>query len=311
MKQESVREHRFEVARNHDGWRLDQYLTHKLGRLTRSQAQRIIKVGHVETSSSRRMKVGLILREGDTIVVRQTYGFEADWGDQVRVLEVTPSRVVLEKPAGMLVHPTANAYFNTLTDWAERSGYGRLHVVHRLDRETSGVIVFGRDSTSAGELGAQFNGGAVHKEYLALVVDKGRRHEVGAGGESSAPLGFDESSVLPRLKVWSGSWAAGTRWLCIGRTGEQALLKVWIEGGRQHQIRAHLAMFGTPIAGDKLYLHGDVFYRDWLEGKADTKVLEREFHALHAYPLKIPCLGIDAVGSLPPSCGEDFGTVIP
>ncbi len=278
----SVRERRFAVEANYNGWRLDHFLTQKISRLSRSQVRRIITSGGVSIEPTRRIKAGTIIRNGEWVIVRQHLGPEDDLYDDVVVLVRTPRYVAFNKPAGMLIHPTASAYRNTLARYAEERGFGVLHVVHRLDRETSGVVLMARTPTAARGLSHAFAIGSVEKTYRALVVDPSGLHQPGMRGAIDVPLGFDEASALPTLKIHRGLWQAHTFWRCVARHGDRAELLVNIEHGRQHQIRAHLALYGTPIVGDKLYLHGEAYFLQWADGTADPSVLAAPRHALHA-----------------------------
>lgn len=283
--EEVTYERRYIVARNYSGWRLDRYIAEKISRMTRSHAHRIIRGGGVRVDPARKIKPGTLLREGDRVVVVQSFGEEQVQFDAVRVLRETESWVAFDKPAGMLVHRTARAFANTLTRYAEQAGYGDVRVVHRLDRETSGVMVMARGVEASQVWTERFAQNAVEKRYLTVVVDPEGVHAVGVEGESQTPLGYVLDTRLPNIVIGEGDWAACTRWRCMERVDDLALLEVVIEGGRQHQIRVHLSMVGTPIVGDKLYLHGEDFYLAWLEGEAETSVLRAPRQVLHAWRL--------------------------
>lgn len=303
---EDLRERTFSVDQNHHGWRLDAFLAARIRRLSRSAAARIIRGGGVRLVPERRARPASTVRQGDTVVLRQHLESELLQYDALRVLLQTPAFVAIDKPAGMLVHPTATAFRNTVMQWAtDVGGFPEACVVHRLDRETSGVMIFARGPAHARRLSAAFaSPGAVLKRYLAIALDPQARYAVGDHGTIDIPLGFDETSVLPRLVMGRGTLSALTHWRCVQRgvgTGSDlALLEVEIAGGRQHQIRAHLALVGTPIVGDKLYAHGAEYYLDWVEGRADRSVLRCDRQALHASELELEDEGVRHVLCAPP-----------
>ena len=297
------RERRFLVSANTKGWRLDSFLAHKIGRMSRSKAARIIRGGGVTIESSverGRVKPNSRVQLEDCVVLHQSLDAEQLLDHHVSVLFQNAEWVAFDKPAGMLVHPTARAYHNTLIGYGERQGLGPLFVVHRLDRETSGCLLMARDSVVAKELTAIFAKGKASKYYQAVVFDPNRRWPLASRGENEEGLGYDRESSLPELKIGPGCWPAKTCWQCIKRLGPLALLDVQIQGGRQHQIRAHLALAGTPIWGDKLYLWGEAFFKAHADGLVkDYPAWLPEFHLLHAKRLAIDGLSIAFSSPLP------------
>lgn len=292
-----VRVRVFEVEGNYAGWRLDRYLMQKIGRLTRSQLGKVVRSGLVEVerpgSGQCRIKPGLKMKGGDLVRVSQVMREEVVQDDEVAVLLAERDLIILNKPAGMLMHPTASAFQNTVMSYVHRRGeddetWRGVQSIHRLDRETSGVVLLARGLPAQRRISAKFELGQMEKLYLALVEDPRRLYQAGDEGQTAQPLGFDSASILPLLKVAIGEWSAHTSWRCLRRGGEAddiAALLIRIEGGRQHQIRAHMALLGTPVLGDKLYGHGDVFYKDYLDGVADLSALRAPRQMLHAWRL--------------------------
>ncbi|MFN0184538.1 MAG: pseudouridine synthase [Aquabacterium sp.] len=171
---------------------------------------------------------------------------------------------VVDKPAGLLVHPSALDAHETDTalQRAERQAGQRLWPAHRLDRGTSGVLVLARDVDAARHLGAAFEAGAVHKHYLALL--RGWPATPGEGGVVDHPLARDPE----RPSTGQATRAAVTRWQCLARydwpfatdprhaTSRYALVQAWPETGRRHQIRRHFKHLAHPIVGDSTHGKG-------------------------------------------------------
>ena len=210
------------------------------------------------------------------------------------VLHEDADLLVLHKPAGLVCHPTKGDAYSSLISRV------RLHLgaeqepqmVHRLDRETSGVMVFGKTAAASAELRRLWIAGLVTKEYLALVHGA----VSAAAGVIDAPLGRDEASpVAIKDCVRPGGASAVTRWWRV-RTLQRAegfftLLRVRLDTGRKHQIRIHLAAAGHPLVGDKLYGPSEELYLKFVERRLEAVDRERLLlanQALHAARLWLP-----------------------
>lgn len=200
--------------------------------------------------------------------------------------------LVLRKPAGLVCHPTKGDIYSSLVSRV-RIHLGREgHMVHRLDRETGGVMVFATTDEAGLEIRRYWEGGLVTKEYVALVHG---RMPLGAGA-LDAPLGKDvASAVAVKDCVRPDGAAARTRWNCLGHftreQGEFSVVRVRIDTGRKHQIRIHLAHAGHPVVGDKIYGPDERIYLDFVEGRlseAQKSSLILPYHALHAERLWFP-----------------------
>ena len=286
---------RFEVAQNYDGWRLDRYLTDQLKRATRSKVARIIKA-NTRFEDGRRVKAGALVRHGDVVLIDRVEAIDPETPpiDRVRVLTEVADLVVLEKPAGMLVHRTAHEVSRTVDVFlAERFPGEQVDPLHRLDRDTSGLLICGRGIDAIREAKALFEESEPTKIYLALASDPDARWPVGEVARIDDPLGFDQASLV-RLRIGRGELACATHVRAVRRQGAAALLEVQIERGRQHQIRAHLSLQGTPVVGDKLYQMGDEFFVDWLRDPGAPSLVARlqsRWHCLHAWRLEIAWRG--------------------
>lgn len=292
----NVRERHFPVDQNFDGWRLDVFLANRIGRLSRTRAGDIAKFGDISLVPHRKVKASTRLRIGDLVVVREHLPPELVQDDEVTVLHADDSLVILNKPAGMLVHEAANVRLNTVHGFLERHGFVDAEPVHRIDRETSGVLVCARRSSLVPSLREMFATDHPQKTYRALVVDPTQRWKVGETAIIDSPLGLDPDSELG-VRMTHGNLGAKTYVRVLRRgfiihpsLGEVLLAdcEVRIETGRQHQIRVHFAMQGTPLAGDKLYTYDDGFFAAICDDPKSPDLRARlafDRHALHAWKL--------------------------
>jgi 23S rRNA pseudouridine1911/1915/1917 synthase len=281
----------FTVEPNYAGWRLDHYLCAKMRRLSRTRVQRIIRRGLI---AERSLKPSTRVVPGLSFRLRRRALDEPETPLEVRELHRDAAILVVDKPAGLPVHPTARYHAGTLVSVLKRT-YGadfRADPAHRLDRETSGLIVCGRTLESCQTLMRSFVEGAVHKEYLAIVEGwpAEDRFEVDAPIAEGTPL----IRIAVRIDRIAGK-PARTRFQIlrrIERDGERfALVRAFPETGRQHQIRIHLRQAGFPIVGDKMYgpdeSYFDRFSKRCLEPEAWER-LRLPRHALHAAHLSFP-----------------------
>ena len=210
------------------------------------------------------------------------------------VLHEDADLLVLHKPAGLVCHPTKGDAYSSLISRV------RLHLgaeqepqmVHRLDRETSGVMLFGKTPEAAAELRRLWLAGLVTKEYLAIV--HGAVSE--PAGVVDSPIGKDpDSPVSIRDWVRPDGAPCTTRWWRV-RVFERAegvfsLLRVRLDTGRKHQIRIHLSACGHPLLGDKLYGLDQLLYLKFVERRmepGDRHRLILANQALHAARLWLP-----------------------
>jgi 23S rRNA pseudouridine1911/1915/1917 synthase len=264
------------------GQRLDRFLTASLGSHSRSQLQKLIVDGLV-TVDGRVAKANLALRDGDRVRVELPEAAPSDVASEDLPLEVMyqdDDVAVVNKPAGMVVHPAAghasgtlvNALLHHLSGLSGIGGELRPGIVHRLDRGTSGVMVVAKHDTAHQELARQFHDRDVEKEYIALVwgvVQAGRRIDAAIGRDPS-----DRQKMSARAKHAREAVTRITRAMHLpGLT----LCQVAIHTGRTHQIRVHLSAIGHPVVGDSVY--GGVHRRVAGDIRAVQR-LERPF--LHA-----------------------------
>ncbi len=294
---------RFVVAVNYDGWRLDRYLTEKFRRASRAKVARIVRAG-VRVGGRVRTKPGTTVRTGDVIEIDRVERADpaTPSPDEVVVLFESATVVVVDKPAGLLVHRTAREATRTLDSFlSARFPDGRVEAAHRIDRDTSGLLACAADAETLRRLQAHFATGAPDKVYRALAVDPDSRWSPGDDRVFDEPLGFDRESAI-NVRIGRGAWPCRTFVTCVDRHDDVAALDVRIERGRQHQIRAHLSLFGTPLAGDKLYAMGDDFFGAWYADPGADELVARlasRWHCLHAWRMTLDVDGVERTFEAP------------
>jgi 23S rRNA pseudouridine1911/1915/1917 synthase len=277
----------FEVPGEFDGQRLDRFLVSVLADHSRSQLQRLITGGHVTVSTgsglTKAAKPNLQLREGDHVRVDAPAAKPSDVAGEELPLEILfqdADVAVINKPAGMVVHPAAghdsgtlvNALLHHITDLSGIGGELRPGIVHRLDRGTSGLMVVAKNDAAHQELARQFQDREVEKEYIALVwgvVQAGRRIDAAIGRDPANRQKMSARSKHARNAV--------TRITRAHHMPALTLCQVAILTGRTHQIRVHLSAIGHPIVGDSVY--GGVHRRVAGDIKAVQRLTRPFLHA--------------------------------
>jgi 23S rRNA pseudouridine1911/1915/1917 synthase len=278
------------VEPNYAGWRLDRYLGEKLRRLSRPRIQRIIQRGLL---CEHRLKPATLVYPGLAFRIRRHLTDEPETPTELAVLFQDEWLLVLDKPAGLPIHPTARYQKGTLVSLLrERFGERSAEPVHRLDRETSGLVVCGRTTEACRVLGKLFISRDVHKEYLAIC--EGHPPEDFFVVDAPIAEGTELIRIAVRIDA-AGGKESRTRFQVLQRftrDGEPfALLRCYPETGRQHQIRIHLREVGFPLVGDKMYGsdpgYFDRFSRHCLEPEAWVR-LRLPRHALHNSHISFP-----------------------
>lgn len=274
----------FEVRHDRAGMRLDRWLSLELTRLTRSRAQEI--VAHFAfTQQGKSLGPSHRVRAGEVIALYRPRWEEPPAPRDVGILYLDEHVVAIDKPAGLPVHPSAKYHHNTLTSViAERFPDERVVLAHRIDRETSGIILLARSREAERRLKSDFAERRVQKTYHALVHGVvGPDHQV-----IDAPMCLHGGEIGVKMvvrPVTRGGMPSVTRVDVIERLDGYTLVAAHPETGRQHQIRVHLAHVGHPLVGDKLYAHGDEMFLACLEGPPDEAMMRKlllDRQALHA-----------------------------
>jgi 23S rRNA pseudouridine1911/1915/1917 synthase len=274
---ELIRRLTIRVPRECDGWRLDHFLKRRIGRLSRTRIQDIISTQI--TLEGRRARPSSCVRAGEPDVPRT---FEVLYEDD--------AVLAIDKPAGLPMHTTAKFWRNTLVAvLRERYPGQHTEICHRIDRETSGVMLIARTPEAGARLKSGFAERRISKRYLALC--KGSPPD---SGTIDQPLKLLDSPT--HLMMGPTSDADGlpalTRFQVTRRFAAHALVAASPETGRQHQIRVHLASAGFPLVGDKLYGAGEQYFMEACETGISPELLERfdglARHALHAERVTFP-----------------------
>ena len=261
-----------------EGGRLDSVIPTHAPELSRAAAQRLIKDG-VVTVNGRLSKPSYRLQAGDEISVcipDETPAPVLPEDIPLDVIYEDDALLVVNKPAGMVVHPgpghssgtLVNAVLNHCPEVAAVGPPDKAGIVHRLDKDTSGLILVAKDEATRAALQRQFKRRQVAKTYLALVEDQVQPRE----GIVEAPIGRSKQQRKKMTVVRSGR-RARTTYRAIEYFARYTLLEVRPHTGRTHQVRVHLAWLGYPLVGDAVY------------GRRRQRLLQSR-HFLHAARLR-------------------------
>jgi RluA family pseudouridine synthase len=264
--------------------RLDGYCAGRFTYLTQEQWRQEIQDGKVSLDGAIINDCATTLRGGEMLAWDGTGIVEPVVDEKITILYEDEWFVAVNKPGNLPVHPAGRYFHNTLTALLTDRFGRKVYPVHRIDRETSGVVLLAFDGKNAGNLSASLARGS--KEYLALAHGNFPDQELIV----DLPLGRDgESAVSKKRKAWpGGTQSALTRFRKILTAGDISLVRCLPATGRLHQIRAHLLAVGFPIVGDKLYGRDEAAFLTFIK-QGLTAELERQLVlprcALHAAKL--------------------------
>lgn len=288
---------RLEFTVASSGERLDRYITEQC-QISRSYAQKLIGEGQV-TVNGHPAKASQKLNIGDRVTATIPPPSPISLVPEdipLKIVYEDSDLIVIDKPAGLLVHPTAGRRTGTLvnailahcSDLGSINGSVRPGIVHRLDKDTSGLMMVAKNEAAQMSLSSQIKQRSITKEYLALVLG----HLSPERGAIEAPIGRHPKD-RKRMAVVSGGREARTEYRVIKYSDDYTLLEAMPETGRTHQIRVHFAAIGHPIFGDPIY------------GKR-SPILGRQFLHAHRLGFRLPSSGeyVEFESELPPELEE-------
>ncbi len=274
--------------------RLDKYVSDKCPELSRTQAQKLIGEGHI-TVNDRAAKASHKLNIGDRVNIAIPPAAPSTLSPEAIPLNIIyedDDLLVIDKPAGLTVHPApghpshtlVNAILSYFPHLADIGDSLRPGIVHRLDKDTSGVMLVAKNSAAQANLAEQFETRSVAKTYLVLV----RGHLTPENGIIEASIGRDPRN-RKRMAVVAEGKEARTEYHVVEYVGDYTMLEVRPETGRTHQIRVHLAAISHPVIGDTTY-------------GARSAYLSRQFVHASRLGFKLPSTGkyVEFESELPP-----------
>ncbi|AII61331.1 RluA family pseudouridine synthase [Dehalococcoides mccartyi] len=288
----------FKLVAETAGERLDKYITQKESGLSRSFIQELVSSGHILVNNQS-AKPSLRLKTGDTITIEIPPETPSELKAEDIPLEIIfqdKDLLLINKPPGLTVHPAPGHPDHTLVNGVlalepEMEDFDdplRPGIVHRLDKDTSGLLLVAKNRQALANLSAQFKERTIRKYYLALVKGELRPAE----GFIEAPLGRDPQN-RQKIAVVSDGRHARTGYKVLRYIQGYSLLEVKLETGRTHQIRVHFAAIGHPVAGDAVY------------GQKESWVKRQFLHA-HRLSFALPSNGqvVEFTSPLPPDLEE-------
>ncbi|BDR56474.1 RluA family pseudouridine synthase [Xylocopilactobacillus apis] len=244
------------ISISKESGRLDKILNEKL-ELSRSQIQRLISEGNI-TLNGKSTKANVKPKEGDLIEVSEVERppLKAEPEDiPLDIVYEDDDVLVVNKPAGMVVHPASGHFHGTLvnalmyhTNLAENDNAFRPGIVHRIDKDTSGLLMVAKSELALQSLSDQLKKKETLRKYYALVSGRITEDE----GTIDAPLDRDPKNRLKRAVI-AGGKSAVTHFFVEKRYDNFTFISCKLETGRTHQIRVHLKYIGHPVVGDPLY----------------------------------------------------------
>lgn len=289
-------EYKYKVDKTYNGWRLDKFLSTTLSWVSRNTIHKKIEDGKIklirEASHVKReaqaLKPSTKIITDDTVTIAGEERKE-EFLESLKCLEVLYEDqycLAVNKPYDITVHPTKKYLFqNVLSYLKEERPQTTFRLLHRLDKETSGVLLLSKDMKFHFPVAMQFERREIQKEYVALVHGKMEKDK----GIIDLSIGKDKySSVKMKKAVTSDGKKSVTEFEVIKKNKHFTLVKLKPKTGRRHQLRVHLSHIGHPIVGDKLYGGDDGIFFAYLENRLTDehkKHLRLERQALHARAL--------------------------
>lgn len=278
---------RWKIPNFLNGIRADHYLVHHVGRISRNKAQKIIASGDFRLEHQM-LKCSKRLKAGDPVELWRVPPDSPQLEQlKIQIIYEDSQLLVIHKPGNLAVHPSARYLYQTLTHWLKINYPNQpIHPCHRLDRETSGLLVCAKDPQTESKIKSAFMTGKVKKTYWAVVEGRFAKPI-----SCTRPLALQGSRGLVAIKMIEDAEQgslAHTEFQPINYNPvlNWSLIECHPKTGRQHQIRAHLALEGFPIVGDKLYSMGEEFFDAYTKNQANLRSLPLPRQALHAQKLE-------------------------
>ena len=278
-----------EITAEENGTRLDSYLAEELEGISRSYLQKLIGEGLILVNQ-KTVKSNYKVKTGDSLLVQIPEAAPVDIQPEAMDLDIVyedSDLLIVNKPVGLVVHPAHGHYSGTLvngllahcTDLSGINGKMRPGIVHRIDKDTSGLLMIAKNDMAHQHLAAQLKEHSIKRAYYALV--QGVISE--PAGLVDAPIGRHETDRKKMAVTFKNSKEARTHYYVKERFAKNSFIECRLETGRTHQIRVHMASLGHPLVGDPLY---------------GTRKNNLDFpgQALHAY----------ALGFVHPRTGEEL-----
>ena len=250
------------VKQEEQGKRLDMYVANQSSEITRTMAQRLIEQGNILVNE-KKQKVSYKIINGDIVTIKKVEAKPIELKAQeipIEIMYEDKDIIVVNKPKGMVVHPANGNPDGTLVNAImaickdSLSGIGgeiRPGIVHRLDKDTSGLLIVAKNDKAHVNMSEQIKNHEVKKTYIALVRGVVKENEA----TIDMPIGRSPSDRKKMAVVKNGRNAV-THLRVLKRYNKYTLLEINIETGRTHQIRVHLSYIGYPIIGDYIYSNG-------------------------------------------------------
>ncbi|MCL2838824.1 MAG: RluA family pseudouridine synthase [Oscillospiraceae bacterium] len=254
-------EHKITIAGENVGERIDKFISENFADITRSYAQKLIDGGNITVGGVSALKTNYKLRFGDTVSVEMPELQELEVrGEDIplSIIYEDDHLLVVNKPQGIVVHPAAGNFSGTLVNalihhcgesLSGINGVIRPGIVHRIDKDTSGLLLVAKNDAAHQSLAAQIKDRSVVREYNALLHGNLKEDK----GTVDAPIGRSEKDRKKMAVTNRNSRDAVTHYEVLARYPGYTFAKCRLETGRTHQIRVHMASLGHSVVGDKVY----------------------------------------------------------
>jgi 23S rRNA pseudouridine1911/1915/1917 synthase len=273
----------YTIPAEEDGWFLKTILQKRM-HVSRSLLSRLKQTEQGIMLNGERVYISVRVAVGDLVEVRMEQEESTDILPQnipLDIIHEDEHLLIVNKPAGTIVHPTHGHYMNTIANavvyyWQQSGQNVRFRPVHRLDQETSGVLAIAKNPYVHQWISEQMIAQQTKKEYIALV------HGLVHADKGTIDAPIDRNPESPHLRmIMETGYPSVTHYEVVQRYAEITQVRLWLETGRTHQIRVHMKSIGHPLVGDKLYLTDES--GEALQIRDSALTMDR--HALHAEKL--------------------------